>query len=186
MDRESFNRFYQETASALRAYLRLSSRNWSLADDLLQETYVRMLRQPLAQLDGPQRRAYLYKTAQSVLVDHYRARRREAEWNAEHSSDDAAPEGGEIDDLLDLADRAVLDPLELPLDMQRIFDSLKAKQRTLLWLAYVEGFNHQEIAEVVGVGAGSVRVLLSRARAELAAKLSDQRAAYRTGSEGVR
>ena len=81
---------------------------------------------------------------------------------------------------------ALLDPLELPFDMQVILDSLKPKQKTLLWLAYVEGFTHHEIADVVGVNASSVRVLLSRARAELAGKLGDERAAYRAAGEGAR
>lgn len=150
----------------------------------MQETYLRMLRQQLPELDAPQRRAYLYKTAHSVLADHYRAHRRETQCNAEHASRSAAEH--EIDNALELADRARLDPLELPFDMQRMFDSLKPKQRTLLWLAYVEGFKHHEIAEVIGVNVSSIRVLLSRARAELAAKLGDERAAYRAGGEGAR
>jgi len=36
-----------------------------------------------------------------------------------------------------------------------------------LWLAYVEEHNHQEIASALGIARGSVKVLLSRARAKL-------------------
>jgi DNA-directed RNA polymerase specialized sigma24 family protein len=36
-----------------------------------------------------------------------------------------------------------------------------------LWLAYVEGENHQEIANALGLARGSVKVLLFRARAKL-------------------
>ena len=64
--------------------------------------------------------------------------------------------------------------LDLPIDMERVFGTLKASQRSLLWLAYVEGFKHEEIAEVIGVSPGSVKVLLSRARGVLAAKLESQ------------
>jgi DNA-directed RNA polymerase specialized sigma24 family protein len=42
----------------------------------------------------------------------------------------------------------------------------------LLWLAYVEGFDHREIAAAKGVAEKSVRVLLFRARKALAAILS--------------
>ena len=185
MDRQAFHRFYQETASALRAYLRLRCRSSSLADDLVQETYLRMLRQELPDLDAAQRRAYLYKAAHSVLADHYRARRRETQWNVEHAGQRGGAQG-EIDDALELAAWTLLDPLELPFDMQVILDSLKPKQKTLLWLAYVEGFTHHEIADVVGVNASSVRVLLSRARAELAGKLDDERVAYRAVGERAR
>jgi RNA polymerase sigma factor (sigma-70 family) len=58
--------------------------------------------------------------------------------------------------------------------MQRIFETLKTRQQTLLWLAYVEGFRHDEIAEVMDLNSRSVRVLLSRARAELARRLDEQ------------
>jgi DNA-directed RNA polymerase specialized sigma24 family protein len=36
-----------------------------------------------------------------------------------------------------------------------------------LWLAYVEGDNHQEIADALGLTRGSVKVMLFRARARL-------------------
>jgi RNA polymerase sigma-70 factor, ECF subfamily len=185
VDRETFHGFYQETASALRAYLRISCRNWSLADDLMQETYLRMLRQQLPKLDAMQRRAYLYKTAHSVLADHYRAVRRETRWRDEHLSQ-GATEGAEHGTVLPFEEPLVLDPLELPLDMQRVFDALKAKHKILLWLAYVEGFKHHEIAEVIGVSAASVRVLLSRARAELSAKLSTEGQEHYAGREGAK
>lgn len=38
----------------------------------------------------------------------------------------------------------------------------------MLWLAYAEGASHREIAERVGVEAGSVKLLLFRARRKLA------------------
>lgn len=179
MNRETFDRFYRETASALRAYLRLRCRNTALADDLVQDAYLRMLRRELPDLDAGSLRAYLYKSAHSALADHYRALRRETQWKAEHTSRNA-PDSVELSNVSALGSRPALDPLNplhLPPDMQRIFDTLKAKQKILLWLAYVEGFKHQEIAEVIGVSTSSVRVLLSRARAELAAKLGDQDAA---------
>lgn len=184
MDRETFHGFYEETAPALRAYLRMSCRNRALADDLLQETYLRMLRQQLPELEAAQRKAYLYKTARSVLIDHFRSHRREARWN-EHQCSQRGTEHDDLCDVIGPQSRSVLDQLELPIDMQRVFDTLKARQQTLLWLAYVEGFKHDEIAEVVGVNARSVRVMLSRARAELAAKLSDHGLAPQVGRGGT-
>ena len=45
------------------------------------------------------------------------------------------------------------------------------KQRTLLWLAYVEEYSHREIAEILEISEGSVRVLLHRARGRLRGSL---------------
>lgn len=173
VDRATFERFYQETAAALRAYLRLRCRDTALADDLLQDTYLRMLRCRLPDLGGPRLKAYLYKTAHSALADHYRARRREARWQEAQSPRDGS-ERADLRNVVELEARSTTHALELPVDMQRVFDTLKTRQQSLLWLAYVEGFKHDEIAGVLGVNASSVRVLLSRARTELAAKLSDQ------------
>ena len=50
------------------------------------------------------------------------------------------------------------------------------RDRSLLWLAYVEGCSHREIAEVMGIKPASVKVLLSRARERLAPML--QRGGY--------
>jgi DNA-directed RNA polymerase specialized sigma24 family protein len=41
-------------------------------------------------------------------------------------------------------------------------------------LAYVEGFDHREIADAAGVKEGSVKVLLFRARKALAAVLEEK------------
>jgi RNA polymerase sigma-70 factor, ECF subfamily len=172
VDQSTFHGFFEETAPALKAYLRLRCRNAALADDLLQETYLRVLRRRLPALEAGQLKAYLYKTAHSVCVDHYRAWRREALWQREQSKTSDI-DFGDCDDAVAVADSGAPDSLELPIDVQRVFDTLKPKQQSLLWLAYVEGFDHREIAEVTGVSVGSVKVLLSRARAQLAAKLSD-------------
>lgn len=61
----------------------------------------------------------------------------------------------------------------LRLDVSRLFARLKPRERQLVWLAHVEGANHREIAAALGLRAGSIRVLLSRARCRLARLLRD-------------
>jgi len=53
---------------------------------------------------------------------------------------------------------------ESRIDVRRAFEALGARDRELLWLAYVVGLSHREIATVARVGESSVRVLLYRAR----------------------
>jgi RNA polymerase sigma-70 factor, ECF subfamily len=169
VDRATFQGFFIETASTLKAYLRLKSGSTALADDLLQETYLRLLRRELPQLAAEQLKSYLYKTAHSVCADHFRRRRQQVRWLEKPAADI-----GDVVDASGPEDVSPLDSLALPVDMQRVFDTLKPRQRSLLWLAYVEGFKHDEIAEVMGVSVGSIKVLLSRARAQLAEKLEEQ------------
>jgi RNA polymerase sigma-70 factor (ECF subfamily) len=52
-------------------------------------------------------------------------------------------------------------------DSARYLEQLTARQRKLLWLAYVERFTHKEIAEMMGVKAPSIRPMLARAREHL-------------------
>ena len=45
---------------------------------------------------------------------------------------------------------------------------MRPRERQLLWLAHAEGYSHREVAEVMGLGAASVRLLLFRARRKMA------------------
>jgi len=158
MDEASFEVLYQETARPLWSYIYRVSGNPSLADDILQETYYRFLRTPRLQMDRAQTKSYLYRIATNLLHDHHRGQQIE----------DKASESLHADE----ADTLRSDP-----DVTRLFQKLKPQERELLWLAYVEGNEHKEIARMLGLNDKSIRVLLFRARRRLANLL-------RVGSEG--
>ena len=155
-DEAAFRRVYERTAPRLRAYLHLAMRDSALADDVLQEAYYRLLRADMKDAAIGQVRSYLYKTARTLVVDHGRRagreRRRQRRWN---SSVAESPRH------------------DLALDMERLFARLSEREQTLLWLAYVEGASHREIAASLGIGESSVRVVLYRARKRLAGILED-------------
>ena len=150
-DEAAFRRVYERTAPRLRAYLQLAVRDAALADDVLQEAYYRLLRADMNDAAIGQVRSYLYKTVRTLVADHGRRagreRRRQRRWN---SSVLESPRH------------------DLTLDMQRLFARLSEREQTLLWLAYVEGASHREIAASLGIGENSVRVVLYRARKRLA------------------
>jgi RNA polymerase sigma-70 factor (ECF subfamily) len=153
---QEFVRLYERAAPALRSYLRLLCRNAALADDLLQDSFLKMLRIDVSRLEEHQLKSYLYKAATSVATDHFRAKKREL-----HSLGDLPGDSQSIADL------------DLPHDMNRALRALKPQQQVLLWLAYVEGFEHREIAPLLGLSETSVRVILFRARQQLAAVLNE-------------
>lgn len=64
--------------------------------------------------------------------------------------------------------------MELGHDLSKVFQTLKPQQRSLLWLAYVEGFEHREIASMLGLRENSVKVLLFRARRGMADTLREK------------
>ena len=59
-------------------------------------------------------------------------------------------------------------------DISQLFQRLKPQERELLWLAYVEGNDHKEIARMLGLKEKSIRVLLFRARQKLAGIIQKQ------------
>ncbi|MCU0293118.1 MAG: RNA polymerase sigma factor [Thermoanaerobaculaceae bacterium] len=151
MDEATFRAFYERTAPALRAYLQRVSGNRTLADDLLQDSYVRLLRSRFVGTSDDHTRHYLYRIATNLLNDHFRRPRREV---AELHESLPAP---------DLAGGS-----ELRHDLQDALATLTPRERALLWLAHVEGWSHLEIAANQRVKAASVRVMLFRARQRLA------------------
>jgi len=58
--------------------------------------------------------------------------------------------------------------------VSQVLQEMNPQQRSLLWLAYVEGNEHKEIAQVLGLKEKSIRVLLFRARQKLAELLSQK------------
>lgn len=157
VDEAEFRRFYEQTARPLRAWLRRAAAVEDV-DDLAQETYMRFLRASIQDLPEDERRAYLYRIAMNLVRDGWRAERRRG--TAVAVQDVHAP--------------ATPPPADA-LDVQRAMGRLRLRERTLLWLAYVERATHREIATALDVKEGSVRVMLSRARQKLAGALTQGR-----------
>ena len=155
VDETAFRTFYDRTAPGLRSYLRVLSRDSSLADDLLQESFLRFLRAGVSGLNEFQMKSYLYKTATSVMNDYWRALQRERR------------QAGESLPAMEFPGNP-----QLSHDMNRLFATLDPRQQSLLWLAYVEGFRHSEIADLLGLKEQSVKVVLLRARRQLAKMLT--------------
>jgi RNA polymerase sigma-70 factor, ECF subfamily len=159
LEENAFRTFYLEVAPALQGYIRKTCGNAALAEDILQETFYRYLRIDLPEMDLPQRKAYVYKIATSLLVDHWRREKREKFWKSLWKTPDARRS-------------------EHKDEVQHALSKLKPAERALLWLAYVEGFDHSEVASTMGLKEKSVRVLLFRARKNLTRILGGQPGNY--------
>src|SRR6202163_3883033 len=72
MDSDAFAGFYQRSAPGLRAYLARVSGNPALADDLMQESYLRFLCATSPDGGEVNYRRYLYRIATNLLRDHWR------------------------------------------------------------------------------------------------------------------
>ncbi len=160
MTEAQFQAFYAETARPLRSYIRRIGGDSAQTDDILQEAYLRLLRAPRLKQDPTLMRAYVYRVATNLITDHWRRTAREARWVCESHSD---PDFQERPAVSASAEESLL----LRRDLARVFQQLRPSDRSLLWLAYVEGSEHREIAAILGIKETSIRVLLFRARQKL-------------------
>ena len=157
MDEAAFQALYQRMAPALGAYIRRTCGQPDLADDILQETFLKFLKMPRPAMEEAATRAYLYRTATTLIADRWRKQKREEAWS-----------------LKTIFRTKTAEHTTLRGDMARMFVRLSHRERALLWLAYVEGFEHREIAEVLGLREKSIKVLLFRARKKLAVILTSE------------
>jgi RNA polymerase sigma-70 factor (ECF subfamily) len=158
MDEDAFRAFYDRTARALWTYLWRVTGDRHAADDLLQESYYRLLRTRTPHAGDAHRRNALFHIATNLARD---ARRR--------SLVRAAWEPGTAVDAATIADpRSVHTGSEDRADLSRALAHLSPRERALVWLAYAQGSSHREIATTIGVKTDSVKLMLFRARRKLA------------------
>jgi RNA polymerase sigma-70 factor (ECF subfamily) len=162
MDNEAFAAFYERSARPLWAYLVRVSADPALAEDLMQESYVRFLcatGAPSFAVDGEAAaRLYLFRIATNLLRDHWRR-----------------PHAASIDDVPEefLASAGNAAQSDSQILLGPALRRMKPRERQLLWLAHAEGYSHREIAQVTGLAATSIRLLLFRARRKIAALLRE-------------
>jgi RNA polymerase sigma-70 factor (ECF subfamily) len=169
MDSEAFAAFYERSARPLWAYLARVSADPALADDLMQESFVRFLcaaRPELSLAEGEvAARRYLFRIGTNLLKDHWR---RPPSHSIEELPEElfAAPDGtGQSES------QAVLGPA---------LAQMRPRDRQLLWLAHAEGYSHREIAQITGLASASIRLLLFRARLKITRLLTTRAATGQT------
>jgi len=147
--------------------LRLT-RNRSDAEDLVQDTFVKVLRFSGRFTPGTNLKAWLY----TILHNTWRNRRRGAARDTVEIDsprvDEAAATGSDAGD----SPERILLRATLDADLQAALDALPEAFREAVWLRDVEEFSYAEIAEMLGIPIGTVMSRISRGRRLLFEKLS--------------
>ena len=125
-------------------YARTGSR--TDAEDLMQETFLRLVRTRPDFEDDAHARAWLFQVALHCVADLYRVPWRRREEPVEEVPEREAAQAPEEDETLE----AVL--------------SLPPKYRAVIHLYYYEELSVAEIARVTGKSEGTIRTRMSRAR----------------------
>jgi len=148
-----------EHGEQLRRFLMRRARHSSDVPDLTQEVYLRMLRVPNVELiRSPE--AYLFTVAQHVVQQHTLRQ-------------SAVPASGELDEMLQTAREAALDPvLEVAADqyleqLQQALDQLSPKARATFMFHRRDGLSFEEIATRLNTSTSMVKKHLMMALMQL-------------------
>jgi RNA polymerase sigma-70 factor (ECF subfamily) len=134
------------------------------ADDLVQETFMRYVREVGAGRPPERIRAWLFAVCTNLARS--RGRRRAVAQRWLHRL------GRSADESMENAESTVL-RRESHEELGRVMGALPAEQRTVLMLA-AQGFGGEEIASLIGRSHGATRTLLWRARITVRERLGDR------------
>ena len=166
MGEDEFRAFYERTARPLWSYLSRITGDPHEADDVLQEAYYRFYRAGARHENEAHRRNSLFQIATNLVRDAAR--------RAKHRVDVPIDDDETAAASLPRSTAPVPDrQAAIRTDLARGMKQLEPVQREMLWLAYAQGASHEEIAEILGLRAVSIRTLLLRARRKLAGILTE-------------
>ncbi len=141
-------------------------RNEWLADDLVQETFIKV-NQNLENLRDPAKlQAWIFRIAHNLCQDYFRQQGKSANLGIDEVSEETFPS------------KAPTTQKELEQGQMRkcvfgLVNRLPESLRSVIILSDVSEFNQKEIAEILRITVGNVKIKLHRARKKLKAMLEE-------------
>lgn len=140
-----------------RFFFRLTGRQ-TLSEDLVHEVFLRMIRYKHTYNAGDGFESWMYRIARNALADQAKKSRHEAAHD---------------DDLLDAMESGGPNPFETAAKRQeltllyRAMRELPEEKRELLVLSRFQGLTHEQIGQILGCEAGTVKVRVFRAMKDI-------------------
>ena len=167
-ERDALQYMNQLYAAAMRY-----TKNPEDAQDLVQDTYAKAYTSFHQFEPGTNLKAWLYRVLTTTFINTYRKDQRRPQtsdseledWQIAEASSHTSDQGKSSEDV-------VLENLP-DSDIKNALAEIPEEIRMAVYLADVEGFSYKEIAEIVGVPAGTVMSRLHRGRKQLREKLTD-------------
>lgn len=148
---------WERHEAELRRFLRHRTGDDAAGDDLLQEVFLRALRQKngLCGIDNP--RAWLFHAARNLLIDRLRLTKEQVPLpdDLAAETDEAPPVDG------------------LTQCLPRVLAELSPADREAITLCDIEGMTQQDFAKRIGLSLPAAKSRVQRARARLKARMSE-------------
>ena len=174
-DAEAFDAIYDEYRPRIFGFLLRLSRRRTVAEDLLDETFLRLVRHAPALRDDTNLGAWLFTVARNLYWSYRRASALEDD--VEPATLSLWPITAPGPTPFDLAAGS-----ELETRLEQALRALPPQHREVLLLVIREGMKPSEAAEVCGITAEALRQRLARARAALIRHMNLERPARRYGT----
>ena len=160
--REIYNQYYAK----VRKFVLASLKDEWVADDVVQETFVRIQENLEGVRDPARISSWIFRIAYNLCQDHFRQSRKSA--NDESISQEKMEISKEAPIQKELEQR------QMGQCVQNRMNLLPESLRTVLILYDIMDFSHHEVAEILGTTTENTKVRLHRARKKLKAILEEQ------------
>jgi RNA polymerase sigma-70 factor, ECF subfamily len=162
-DRAALEELYLLHFDRIYSYLHMSVGNRHDAEDLTNQTFVKML-ESIGRFEWRKVpiSAWLFRIAHNLAMDHFRASKR---WQPEEDvpePEDSAESSAEEEALQSIGRRSMLEMIE----------NLSPDQQQVLTLKFVFNFGNAEVATILGKSEGAIKSLQHRALATLQRRLT--------------
>lgn len=175
-DRQAFRELMERHQRSVFQQCLSILRNSSDAQDLVQETFIRVHRN-LDKFEGNAKfSTWLYRIARNACIDHLRKTKRRDASNFDEYVDmnnEAAFDDNFMPTPLGFSPSRVAGRRELREQIERAFDTLTPAHREIINLREIEGLSYEEIAERLDIAKGTVMSRLHHARQNAQRALAD-------------
>lgn len=169
-DAEALGALMERHKAAVYGYLLSLTGRPDAADDLFQEVFLKLVRNPAAYGEREKFKAWLFTVVRNAAMDYFRRGSARAEVPLEGDGDRPGPADYAVSPEPE-PDRAAADR-ELGARIAAALAGLSEDQREVFYLRHYSGLSFREIAELLRVPIGTVLARMSRAAALLRKELS--------------
>ncbi|HID54109.1 MAG TPA: sigma-70 family RNA polymerase sigma factor [Anaerolineae bacterium] len=167
-DTEAFGELYMRHLNAVYRYIYFRVNDVQDAEDLTEQVFLKVWEAlPGYKQMGKPLRSWIYRIAHNSVMDFYRRKQQSEKITAE-----ALAWENESVNVLD----EIIEVEEAHL-LARAINELPDEQQELVILRFIEGLNHEQVADILQKSNGACRTIQYRALAKLNRLLSDQRIA---------
>jgi RNA polymerase sigma-70 factor (ECF subfamily) len=168
----AFEELFERYEGAIRRHLYYITNDESVAQDLFQETFLRVWTRARQWNGQGTVKGWLFRIATNLALNHLRTRRRRPEQPLELpenlvDDDDLPDTPAWLVDAASLGPEAVAEQVEQRTRLQRILQDLPEEKRELLHLVHQMEFSLREAADELGIPEGTAKSRLYYARQQV-------------------